>query len=234
MHTKNLPVVTRNLKNSYFYIDIRNNGVYNVTVIRFYLGDYTIKNKTLLEKFINERLDKYIEPSRKGTPKGEQIGFLYPKYKATLFHLKNMKGEDIAKAVNVGHGLLRKWRTEKFFLNAIGNHYRDFIVLFIENLAEFKPELFKDFLQYHPVLLKEITTAMFSFLKDRKDANLALLIHYLLILKRYVPEDIVGNTILWSTQKAAILGIIRTVKENISKKDYERAVSFLDLLAKII
>ena len=145
-----------------------------------------------------------------------------------------MKGEAIAKAVNVGHGLLRKWKTEGSFLNTIGDHYRDFVTLFIESLAEFKPELFEDFAQYHPVLLKEITTAMFSFLKDQKDANLVLLIHYLLILRRYIPEDITGNTILLGTQKATMLGIIKTVKENILKKDYKRAVSFLDLLEKIV
>lgn len=186
--------------------------------------------KTLLQDFIGKKMVGYIPPLSK-----REGGLSEQKHKATLLHLENLRGEDIANSVRVSHNLLRKWRTEKFFLATIENHYRDFIVLFIENLPEFKPELFADLPQYNPLLLGKIaTTTMRLFSEDRKDSSLMLLIDFLLILKRYVPVGVIGDTVLGGTHKATMLGIVKKAKENILVKDYERASKFLDLLEKII
>jgi len=71
---------------------------------------------TLLEKFLNEKLKNYMEPQRKGTPKGEPIGFSKQKYQATLLLMADMKQKDIAELIGVSYGLLRRWRTEKKFI----------------------------------------------------------------------------------------------------------------------
>jgi len=89
---------------------------------------------TLLRDFISQRLDQYVEPSRAGTPRGEPIGFTKAKYAATLCGLCDMKQKDIASALGVSHGLLRKWHTEDAFLKMIDNHCESFVRVFIANV----------------------------------------------------------------------------------------------------
>ena len=45
----------------------------------------------LLHRFIEEKLNAYVEPVRAGTPKGELIGFMRPKYHAALLFLTTMR-----------------------------------------------------------------------------------------------------------------------------------------------
>ena len=63
--------------------------------------------------------------------------------------------EDIAKEVGVSFGLLRKWRTEKLFLDTTEKHGADFSHTFIENLSgeELKFEFFCDIKKYNKALL---------------------------------------------------------------------------------
>lgn len=85
------------------------------------------KKVCILQEFINKRVDNYVEPQRRGTPKGEPIGFSLVKYRAALYMLSNHKVKDIAKNLNISVGLLRKWKTEQAFENLIGEHINDFI-----------------------------------------------------------------------------------------------------------
>lgn len=86
---------------------------------------------TLLTQFIVEKSFNYKEPQRKGTPKGDPIGFSKKKYFVSLIMLTNHKQKDIAKMAQVSFGLLRKWRTEKQFKEMILNHCADFIPVFV-------------------------------------------------------------------------------------------------------
>jgi len=133
----------------------------------------TIKNElTFLQKFINEKLNSYVEPQRKGTPRGEPIGFSKQKYKATLLLMTNMKQKEIAELIGVSYGFLRRWRTEKKFLEMTKKHcneYRERVMAYfndIDNSGSFIPEhAFNDYSSYGKMALG----ALSSWLMENKD-----------------------------------------------------------------
>ncbi len=80
--------------------------------------------KTLLQDFIRKRYKAYTSPKRKGTKKGEAIGFSRSKYHATLYFLFDTKRPEnkliyLAKLVGESHNLIRKWHIEESFLKQI-------------------------------------------------------------------------------------------------------------------
>jgi hypothetical protein len=96
----------------------------------------SLRDVTLLDKFIVEKADNYIEPLRKGTPKGEPIGLSGQKYLATLICLKKFPLKEIAQTVRVSHGLLRKWRTEDTFIGLFLGHCVEFADVVVQRLKE--------------------------------------------------------------------------------------------------
>ncbi|MEE8076889.1 MAG: hypothetical protein V3U06_06540 [Candidatus Binatia bacterium] len=96
-----------------------------------------VKPKGLLDAFIQERLSQHREPTRKGVPRGERIGFLRPKYHASLLcALRAVPLKDIAEELGVSHGLLMKWNTEKDFIGLMYTHLTDFTEHFSGSLAD--------------------------------------------------------------------------------------------------
>jgi hypothetical protein len=87
--------------------------------------------KGLLLRFIKEKRESYVEPSRKGTPRGEIIGLSLEKYMASLFMLTSMNLKRINERSKVSYGLIRKWRTETPFKDQIEKHIMEFAPLFI-------------------------------------------------------------------------------------------------------
>jgi len=97
------------------------------------------KIASILDRFIYEKLEAYIEPTRKGTPKGDPIGFPNAKYAATLFSMKRMSVKDTAAQLNISYGLLRKWRTEEQFNDLAIRHcieYADLVKRHLQARAE--------------------------------------------------------------------------------------------------
>jgi len=107
-------------------------------------SEYNLKHKriqrdTLLGEFIQQRMDAYIEPQRKGTAKGDDIGLSDRKYEASLYGVTNLKIKDVARILDVPYGVLRKWRTEERFKEMIKRHCRDFatrVCDYINKLAQ--------------------------------------------------------------------------------------------------
>jgi hypothetical protein len=127
---------------------------------------------TFLEKFINEKLNNYVEPQRKGTPRGEPIGFSKQKYQATLLLMADMKQQDIAELIGVSYGLLRRWRTEKKFLEMTKKHCNEYLEMAmayfndIDNSGSFIPEhAFNDYSSYGKMALG----ALSSWIMENKD-----------------------------------------------------------------
>ena len=146
--------------------------------------------KVLLNKFIHGKLNKYIEPKRKGTPKGEPIGFSNKKYKATLLLLQKANQSDVARLLNISHGLLRKWNTEREFKRIFQDNcleFAEYVVAYlkkstderdksiaeimkgsIKNLIQYTPphgpdeilDLFKDYKFYHVLVKNAVTNAL--------------------------------------------------------------------------
>ena len=92
--------------------------------------------KTKLQFFITEQTERYVEPERQGTAKGDPIGFSSVKYKSTLLYMTNLKGKEIAEAVGVSYGLLRVWRTEGPFLTTIERHIRTFAGMVVKHILD--------------------------------------------------------------------------------------------------
>lgn len=88
-----------------------------------------------LADFIGRKINSYREPSRKGTSKGEPIGFSRVKYTAMLLGLTNTDLRKEARDLGVGYGLLRKWRTEADFKKAMSSHAEEFVDEIIEALG---------------------------------------------------------------------------------------------------
>ena len=92
--------------------------------------------KTLFVRFILQKLNDRMETVRKGTPRGEPIGFSRSKYLATLLCLYRLPLREIAKNARVSYGLLRKWRTEEEFQKYIRQHEKEFALIVKARLKE--------------------------------------------------------------------------------------------------
>ena len=79
------------------------------------------------KSWINSEMNKYSEPVRAGTPKGDPIGLSRVKYNAALLHVvyPTFKIKEIAEIVGASDNVLRVWRTEKIFKEAIDRACKD-------------------------------------------------------------------------------------------------------------
>lgn len=87
---------------------------------------------TLLDIFIKDELDKLKTrpiPTRRGTPRGEPIGFPPVKIKAAVLCMrKDVPLQEVAKKVGISYGLLRKWRSEDKFKEEINKCWQYYIL----------------------------------------------------------------------------------------------------------
>lgn len=145
---------------------------------------------TLLERFIVRKAYDYNPPERKGTPKGEPVGFSREKYNATLLSLTRTSIKEIAETVKVSYAGFKRWRTEQNFKDEINSHIQEFSKIFTENfidgelkvygensenckdiisgkkLAEdFAFDPYKDMMKYSTPLLREISVKAIGLLK---------------------------------------------------------------------
>jgi hypothetical protein len=86
-----------------------------------------ISRLQLLNEFIQEKATSYQQPSRKGTPRGEPVGFSWEKYYATLLALTEDSLEDQANKLDVSYHVLRKWRSEPEFKKTVQDHMNVFV-----------------------------------------------------------------------------------------------------------
>jgi hypothetical protein len=108
-----------------------------------------INAKGLLPRFLKEKEKDYEEPTRKGTPKGENIGFSLQKYRATLYALTSVDLTEMSKKLGVSYGLLRKWRTEPTFKEQIEEHIQNFAPLFVGSLLKKLVVMDEGFAEYY-------------------------------------------------------------------------------------
>jgi hypothetical protein len=79
----------------------------------------------MLADLIHEKAAAYVEPQRKGTPRGQEVGFPLKKYIATLVELTNIPAKQVAEKLGVSFGLLRKWKTERRYWMLVGEHHQE-------------------------------------------------------------------------------------------------------------
>jgi hypothetical protein len=87
-----------------------------------------------IDIFISTSMKQFTPAERRGTPKGEPIGFSKRKYHAALLSsLSNYTIREIAETCNVSYGLLRKWRTETAFRRVETFVYHCFVNLLMDD-----------------------------------------------------------------------------------------------------
>ncbi len=81
---------------------------------------------SLFYKFLYQRIDSYVTPHRRGTPRGQPIGFTRDKYLATVYACYRNDLRYVARRIAVPYGVLRKWRTEEGFWHVVRDHVAAF------------------------------------------------------------------------------------------------------------
>jgi len=110
--------------------------------------------KNLLADFIKSKVDNYVEPTRKGTYRGDPIGFPTSKYSATLYALYDVTPREIAKILKISYGLLRKWKTEPEFKTLVFQHMEEFSQMFLHHLKKLVSEdvlIYQKFIDSAPI-----------------------------------------------------------------------------------
>jgi hypothetical protein len=80
-----------------------------------------------LVAYIVRKAQRYIEPQRRGTPRGDSIGFSSAKYRAALLTMTRLSLRDAARAAGVSYGVLAKWKTEDDFMKVVDAHIWEFM-----------------------------------------------------------------------------------------------------------
>lgn len=82
-----------------------------------------MKKQTLLYRYLNYELERYVEPSRKGTPRGEMVGLSKKKFTAALLTgLTNLPWKEIAGRLGTSQGMLKKWCIEPEYKKTVEKH----------------------------------------------------------------------------------------------------------------
>jgi hypothetical protein len=96
--------------------------------------------------FIVRRAQRYVEPERQGTPRGDPIGFSAAKYRASLLTMTRLSLRDVSRATGVSYGVLAKWKTERDFVRQVNSHIVDVITIdwnavLVQNALQYEKDL---------------------------------------------------------------------------------------------
>ncbi len=119
---------------------------------------------TLLSEFMTDRFASYDEPSRRGTYKGNPIGFSKEKYTSSLLSMTTMRQKEIAKMLEISFGTVRNWHTQSDYFEMVDKHAHDFANELIQHVAKKISETLERYKKDggEPILYN------FPELKDRK------------------------------------------------------------------
>lgn len=79
-----------------------------------------------LPEFIETRISEYKPPTRKGTPKGDPIGFTKEKYAASLWDLTDFGAREVCRRAQCNYKSLLNWRTREDFKTKVAEHTKEF------------------------------------------------------------------------------------------------------------
>ncbi len=89
-----------------------------------------------LPEFIGKKLSFHREPERRGTAKGDPIGFGSSKYLCALYALTNLTQKEISEQTGVSYGVLRKWHWEESFKRLIDELEEEFTMELIRQFEK--------------------------------------------------------------------------------------------------
>ena len=103
-----------------------------------------------IQEFIVFKYHYHEDPIRKGTPRGEKIGFFWVKQNACIaLAVTNSKMKQIAEQLEISYGLLRKWKSEQDFQKEMSKHVWEFVMEILHRVdAEIEegPKRFQDYI----------------------------------------------------------------------------------------
>ena len=79
-----------------------------------------------MSRFINQNTERYLEPQKKGTSKGDPVGFSKIKHTASFLMIMDFKEREIADMLDMPVGVLRNWLTQTPFKTAVWGNCRRF------------------------------------------------------------------------------------------------------------
>ena len=126
-----------------------------------------VMKNTLLQEFIIEKAKNYLEPQRKGTPKGDPIGFSKEKFLCSLYMLYNTPQKEIAQMLKISYGLVRKWNTEKAIKDTILIHCFEFA----DYLFKYLRDKTNSDLQQHKILMQKSLDEIVNYVRPHWDFN---------------------------------------------------------------
>jgi hypothetical protein len=103
------------------------------------------KLPSLFAAFMAKKVKTYVEPLKKGTPRGDPIGFSLVKYRATLYALRERvlpgKRDFVtqAKELGISYGVIRKWWSEQKFRDMVDQHEKEFLRYVVGARGVLKP-----------------------------------------------------------------------------------------------
>ncbi len=104
--------------------------------------------------FIQKKVRTYAEPARRGTAKGDLIGFSKKKFSVTLASaLSDLNAQGISRLARVSYGVVRVWRTEHEFKILVEKNQKEFCEFFLASVQERVKrdrELLKEFFRRPP------------------------------------------------------------------------------------
>jgi hypothetical protein len=128
-----------------------------------------------MSEFIKKKEMQYVIPQRKGTAKGEPIGFSKAKYEVCLRLLYRIKLKEIASIFNISYGVLRRWAIDEDFKQAVQQARDEFGEHFV-NILKQKLEIWHqdnhDIYSFSPrrdiffIPFQQIDSAVFSDYQD--------------------------------------------------------------------
>ena len=199
-----------------------------------------IQVDTIFDKFLRQQLRSYIEPVRKGTPKGQLIGLSIQKYVTSLLMLTNLSVKKIAAGLKLKYGVVLVWRTEDAFKKQVLQHCNDFADFLVKELIEEKKihelgywearavleELEAEFKFYSPLLNDAIEKAVAAVegagLEAIKDGKIGLSSYFLELKYGKEVRELEGDVFILTT----ILTSLK--KPNLSRRDKANLISELE------
>jgi hypothetical protein len=126
-----------------------------------------VNAENLIRTWIEAELKDYQEPIRKGTAKGDSIGFSLSKQKAVRWMLfyRPFKLDFIAKCAKVSPGVLRVWKTEEPFQKEIKATAKR-LVAAIANTIEYQIKR-----RYYPETPEPTDGNRFKIYREKKELD---------------------------------------------------------------
>lgn len=125
---------------------------------------------TLLSQFYMAKLETYKNSFESSASNKTKHHMSAKKYKTSLIMITSLKQKEIAEALNVSYGLIRKWNTENPFKSSVLQHCKDFAHYVVNHVR-------KELASTCKTLLEGIETEKFILLPtfnyaELKDASL--------------------------------------------------------------